>query len=75
MKAFAALYRDLDASTSSLAKQAALQRYLRAAPPQDAAWAVYFLAGGKPRQLVPVKLLRLLAQVAAGLRDLLYEES
>ena len=33
MKAFAALYRDLDASTSSLAKQAALQRYLRAAPP------------------------------------------
>ena len=75
MKAFAALYRDLDASTSSLAKQAALQRYLRAAPPQDAAWAVYFLAGGKPRQLVPVKLLRLLAQEAAGLPEWLFEES
>ena len=27
MKDFAALYRELDASTSSLAKQAALQRY------------------------------------------------
>ena len=27
MKAFAALYRELDATTSSLAKQAALQRY------------------------------------------------
>ncbi|WP_234197501.1 ATP-dependent DNA ligase [Pseudacidovorax sp. NFM-22] len=75
MKAFAALYRELDASTSNLAKQAALQRYLRAAPPRDAAWAVYFLAGGKPRQLVPVKLLRLLAQEAAGLPEWLFVES
>ena len=75
MKAFAALYRELDASTSSLAKQAALQRYLREADPADAAWAVYFLAGGKPRQLVPTKLLRLLAQEAAGLPEWLFDES
>ena len=75
MKAFAALYRELDASTSSLAKQAALQRYLRVVPPQDAAWAVYFLAGGKPRQLVPTKLLRTLAQEAAGLPEWLFDES
>ncbi|OUM04286.1 ATP-dependent DNA ligase [Variovorax sp. JS1663] len=75
MKQFAALYRALDASTSSLAKQAALQRYLREAAPADAAWAVYFLAGGKPRQLVPTKLLRLLAQEAAGLPEWLFDES
>jgi len=75
MKDFAALYRTLDATTSSLAKQAALQQYLRAAAPADAAWAVYFLAGGKPRQIVPVKLLRLLAQEAAGLPEWLFEES
>ena len=75
MKAFAALYRELDASTSSLAKQAALQRYLRAAVPQDAAWAVYFLAGGKPRQLVATRLLRALAQQAAGLPEWLFDES
>ncbi|MDN6884541.1 ATP-dependent DNA ligase [Variovorax sp. CAN2819] len=75
MKAFAALYNELDASTSSLAKQAALQRYLREADAADAAWAVYFLAGGKPRQLVPVKLLRLLAQEAAGLPEWLFDES
>lgn len=75
MKAFAALYRELDATTSSLAKQAALQRYLHAAAPEDAAWAVYFLAGGKPRQLVPTKLLRLLAQEAAGLPEWLFDES
>ena len=75
MRAFAALYRELDASTSSLAKQVALQRYLREADAADAAWAVYFLAGGKPRQLVPTKLLRLLAQEAAGLPEWLFDES
>jgi len=75
MRAFAALYRELDATTSSLAKQAALQRYLRAAAPEDAAWAVYFLAGGKPRQLVPTKLLRQLAQASAGLPEWLFDES
>ena len=75
MKAFAALYRELDATTSSLSKQAALQRYLQSAAPADAAWAVYFLAGGKPRQLVPTKMLRQLAQQAAGLPEWLFEES
>jgi DNA ligase 1 len=75
MKLFAALYRELDATTSSLAKQAALQRYLQAANPADAAWAVYFLAGGKPRQLVPAKLLRRFAQEATGLPEWLFEES
>ena len=75
MKAFAALYHELDATTSSLAKQAALQRYLQTAALADAAWAVYFLAGGKPRQLVPAKLLRQLAQEAAGLPEWLFDES
>ncbi len=75
MKAFAALYRELDATTSSLAKLGALQRYLQDAAPADAAWAVYFLAGGKPRQMVPTRLLRLLAQEAAGLPSWLFDES
>ncbi len=75
MKAFAALYHALDASTSSLAKQAALRAYLQSAPPEDAAWAVYFLAGGKPRQLVPTKLLRAFAREAAGLPEWLFDES
>ncbi|WAC71334.1 ATP-dependent DNA ligase [Roseateles sp. SL47] len=74
MKAFAALYRALDASTASLAKQAALQAYLREAPAADAAWAVYFLAGGKPRQSVPTRLLREQARLAAGLPEWLFDE-
>ncbi len=75
MKAFAALYRELDATTSSLAKQAALQRYFLGAQAGDAAWAVYFLAGGKPRQIVPTMILRALAQEAAGLPEWLFDES
>jgi len=75
MKDFAALYRALDSSTSNLAKQAALRAYLEAAAPEDAAWAVYFLAGGKPRQLVPSKLLRSFAREAAGLPEWLFDES
>lgn len=75
MKAFAQLYAELDARTASSAKQAALVAYLETAPPQDAAWALYFLAGGKPRQTVPTKVLRSLAQEAARLPEWLFDES
>jgi hypothetical protein len=46
---------ELDTTTSTNAKVEALQRYFAAAPAHDAAWAVYFLAGGKPRQVVPLR--------------------
>ncbi|MDH0895794.1 MULTISPECIES: ATP-dependent DNA ligase [unclassified Pseudomonas] len=75
MKAFAELYARLDATTSSNAKLAALQDYFRTAGAADAAWAVYFLAGGRPRQLVPSRQLRELAMQAAGLPEWLFEES
>jgi len=74
MRRFAALYADLDASTATLEKTAALVRYFAAAPPEDAAWAVYFLAGGKPRQVVPTALMRRLATEIAGIDDWLFEE-
>ena len=75
MKAFAELYGQLDATTSSNAKRDALVRYFASASPEDAAWAVYFLAGGRPRQLVPTRLLRELAISLSGLPDWLFEES
>ncbi len=75
MKAFAELYANLDATTSSNAKLAALQAYFLQAPPQDAAWAVYFLSGGRPRQLVPTRLLRDMATEASGIEPWLFEES
>ncbi|NVZ49308.1 ATP-dependent DNA ligase [Pseudomonas sp. B6002] len=75
MKAFAELYANLDATTSSNAKLAALQTYFSHAPPADAAWAVYFLSGGRPRQLVPTRLLRDMATAASGIEPWLFEES
>ncbi|MFS9669388.1 hypothetical protein, partial [Klebsiella pneumoniae] len=61
--------------TSSNAKLAALQAYFRQAPPEDAAWAVYFLSGGRPRHLVPSRLLRDMATEAAAIEPWLFEES
>ena len=75
MRAFAQLYSRLDATTSSNAKLQALQDYFYQADPTDAAWAVYFLAGGRPRQLVPTRVLRELAISISGLPDWLFEES
>ena len=66
MKAFATLYSRLDATTSSNAKLAAMRDYFREADPADAAWAVYFLAGGRPRQVVPTRVLRETAMQAAA---------
>ncbi len=57
MKRFAELYLALDATTKTGQKVRALEDYLRAAPPEDAAWAVFFLAGGRLKRLLPVALL------------------
>ncbi len=74
MQAFARLFAELDATTSSKAKRAAMVAYFRSAPPEDAAWAVYFLAGGKPRQLVPTRVLRDVALHLSGLPEWLFDE-
>jgi DNA ligase 1 len=77
MRAFARLYDELDASTATGDKVAALVRYLQgsaASAPADAAWAVYFLCGGKPRQVVPTALLRATVCRMAGVDDWLFEE-
>jgi len=74
MKRFAALFAELDATTSTNAKVDALQRYFGQAPAADAAWAVYFLAGGKPRQVVPTSHLAILACEVAGIAPWLFDE-
>jgi DNA ligase-1 len=74
MRRFADLFQLLDASTATTAKVAAMVDYFTQAPPEDAAWAVYFLAGGKPRQVVPTALLRQTACAVAGIDDWLFDE-
>lgn len=74
MKRFSHLFAELDATTATSAKVAALKRYFAEAAPADAAWAVYFLSGGKPRQVVPTATLRTLACERAAISDWLFEE-
>lgn len=74
MKRFSSLFAELDATTSTNAKVEALTRYFDAAPARDAAWAVYFLAGGKPRQVAPLASLALLACEVAQIEPWLFDE-
>ena len=75
MREFARLFAELDETTATNRKLEALQQYFSTAAPENAAWAVYFLAGGKPRQAVPTKLLRQYAIEYAVLDEWLFDES
>jgi DNA ligase-1 len=75
MKRFAALFAELDGTTATSDKVAALSRYFASADAADAAWAVYFLAGGKPRQVVPTGVLYALACARAGIAPWLFDAS
>ncbi len=75
MKAFADLYAAIDETTRTNAKVEAMVDYFRKAPHDDAAWAVYFLIGRKPRQVVPTAKLRAWAAAEAGISDWLFEEA
>ena len=74
MKAFADLYAALDETTKTTEKVQALCDYFGRVPPADAAWAVYFLIGRKPRRVVPTPKLRAWAIAAADIPDWLFQE-
>ncbi|MBX3619206.1 MAG: ATP-dependent DNA ligase [Rhizobacter sp.] len=74
MKRFSQLFNELDASTATNAKVEALKRYFAEAGDADAAWAVYFLSGGKPRQVVPTGVLSEMARQQAGIAPWLFDE-
>jgi DNA ligase-1 len=75
MKAFADLYDTIDRTTSTNAKVAALAAYLRAAPPADAAWALFFLTGRRLTRLLPTRLLHEWTMELTQLPGWLTEES
>jgi DNA ligase-1 len=75
MRRFAALYEQLDRTTSTKAKVAALAAYFRVARPPDAAWALYFLTGQRLKRLLPGRALGTWAADAAGVPDWLLAES
>ena len=65
MQAFQALLDQLDRLNGTNAKVAALAEHFKAAPPEDAAWALVLLLGKKRRRLI----------TGRRLRDVLAEES
>ncbi|HEU4680304.1 MAG TPA: ATP-dependent DNA ligase [Gemmatimonadales bacterium] len=75
MKAFAQLFTAIDETTATNEKVAALVDYFRSASPGDAAWAIHFLSGRRPKRLVSSGKLRAWAAEAAGISSWLFEES
>ncbi|HEX6161372.1 MAG TPA: ATP-dependent DNA ligase [Thermoanaerobaculia bacterium] len=75
MKDFARLYTEIDSTTRTNEKVDAIARYLAAAAPGDAAWAVHFLSGGRPKRLIPVRRLAAWAMEASGTPEWLFDES
>lgn len=74
MKRFAELYWELDGTTKSGEKLAAIQRYFREAAGTDAAWAIYFLMGQRLQKIVVGRILRQWAAQEAGIADWLFDE-
>lgn len=75
MKLFTELYTELDQTNKTNEKVEILKEYFARADRRDAAWALYFLSGRKPRQIVPSKKLREFALELSGIPEWLYEES
>jgi DNA ligase-1 len=74
MRRFAALYAELDRSTATLDKRAALVAYFRDAPPEDAVWALWLLAGGKLAKIANTRELRDWLTQETGMGDWLVDE-
>jgi DNA ligase-1 len=75
VRAFADLFRAMDETNRTNAKVAALAAYFRGAPAEDAIWAVSFLMGRKPRQVVPTRKLMEWAARAAQIPEWLFRAS
>jgi len=75
VQAFSELFEELDATTATGVKVAAMVRYFRTAAAADAAWAAYILSGRRLKRFIgPTLLYRWLVE-AAALPEWLIEES
>lgn len=74
MEWFCELFRQLDETTKTNRKIAAMKDYFVSADQADAAWAVYVLTGRRMKRLIPTKLLREWAAEAANVPSWMFEE-
>jgi DNA ligase-1 len=75
MRRFTRLFQQLDRTTSTNAKVAAMRSYFEQAPAADGAWAVYLLSGRRMKRLVGASRLRAWLVESSGLPDWLVEEA
>ena len=74
MKRFAGLFAAIDQTNSTNAKVEAMAGYFDAAPPADAAWAVFFLTGRRIKRLIAGAAVGDWTIAATGLSDWLLGE-
>ena len=74
VKAFARLFSAIDETMRTNEKVDAMVDYFRSAEPADAAWAVWFLSGGRPKRLIPVRRLAAWAMEETDVPDWLFAE-
>lgn len=75
MKRFAELFAAWDRTNSTNRRAASLRNYLESASAEDAAWAVYFLLGYRPKALIKRSALFAFGVRESGLPDWLFEET
>jgi DNA ligase 1 len=75
VRRFAALFENLDTTTSTLAKVEAMRAYFETAAASDAAWAVYVLIGRRAKRSVSSPSLRAWLGQEAQLPDWLVDET
>lgn len=74
MRRFTRLFMELDATTATGEKLAALEAYFRDAPPEDACWGLALLTGNRPKGAASTGVLRALAIEQSGLPEWLMAE-
>ncbi len=75
MKAFAKLIEDLDSSTGTNAKVAALVNYFESAPKKDVIWCIALLSGKRPKRSIKTSLMREASRRNSELPEWLFEEA
>lgn len=75
MLRFTQLFQELDRTTRTTEKLEALRRYFASAPPEDAAWVLFFLTGARLPRAVKTTDLRAWVAASTGLPLWLVEES
>ena len=74
MKAFQALFDQLDSITSTRAKVSILADYFRRVPSEDSAWALSLLVGKRRRRLITGRRLRDILRDQGGMPEWLIND-